>query len=211
MQQKIVLSIAAVVLLGVGAFSGTSFMSTDTNHLPITKQTESRKEEHDTSPYAGQQQRSIKYLAQEDVSALKQGKGKALGGLAKPAELNSYPGPRHVLDLSGKLELSTTQKQKVQSLFEDMKKEAKDVGLEFLEVERQIDEAYAEGTMTDAKLERLLKRSGELYGELRYTHLAYHFQTGDVLNLKQIQQYDELRGYTSDETMGNHSDDAHAH
>lgn len=211
MQQKIFLSIFVVILFGVGVVIGTVFTSSGPGHQSAAKQiVNNQTDTHEMSPYAGQQDRSIKYLAAGEVTALKEGKGKALGGLAKPAELNSYPGPRHVLDMSGKLDLSAGQKQKIQSLFEDMKKEAKGVGQKFLKVEQQIDDAYADETMTDAKLERLLERSGELYGELRYTHLAYHFQTKDVLSSKQIQQYDELRGY-SDEATDEHAGDAHVH
>src|SRR5690348_13327169 len=45
------------------------------------------------NPYAGQQARAIKALSEADVAALRGGEGM---GLAKAAELNGYPGPRHV-------------------------------------------------------------------------------------------------------------------
>jgi len=43
-------------------------------------------------PYAGQEKRQISSLSQQDVDDLLGGKG---WGLAKPAELNGYPGPAH--------------------------------------------------------------------------------------------------------------------
>ena len=46
-------------------------------------------------PYSGQQGRMIKALSSKEVQGLLQGKGM---GMAKAAELNQYPGPRHVLD-----------------------------------------------------------------------------------------------------------------
>lgn len=38
-------------------------------------------------------------------------------GFAKAAELNSYPGPKHVLDLGDRLKLTTQQRQQVQAIF----------------------------------------------------------------------------------------------
>jgi len=59
------------------------------------------------SAYAGMQTRSIKALSEQQVADLKAGRGM---GLALPAELNGYPGPIHVLELSDQLGLSADQK-----------------------------------------------------------------------------------------------------
>ena len=45
-------------------------------------------------------------------------------GFALPAELNGYPGPRHVLDLADGLELTEVQAERTQELFECMQREA---------------------------------------------------------------------------------------
>jgi len=58
------------------------------------------------SPYAGQQSRSIKALPEGDIAALQNGDGM---GMAKAAELNGYPGPRHVLALAAELHLTEAQ------------------------------------------------------------------------------------------------------
>ena len=47
-----------------------------------------------TSPYTGEEQRAIKALSEEEIGDLLEARGM---GLAKAAELNSYPGPLHVL------------------------------------------------------------------------------------------------------------------
>jgi hypothetical protein len=47
-------------------------------------------------PYAGMQARAIKALSAEQIADLKAGRGLSL---ALAAELNGYPGPRHVLEL----------------------------------------------------------------------------------------------------------------
>lgn len=53
--------------------------------------------QHEGSPYAGQESREIKALSPDEIAALRKGDGM---GFAKAAELNGYPGPRHVLDLA---------------------------------------------------------------------------------------------------------------
>ena len=57
---------------------------------------------HQHSPYAGQEARDIKALSLEEIADLAAGRGM---GLALAAELNGYPGPRHVLDLAPELGL----------------------------------------------------------------------------------------------------------
>src|SRR6266446_1928926 len=77
------------------------------------------------SPYAGMQARSIKSLSEQQMADLSAGRGM---GLALAAELNGYPGPSHVLELAGKLDLSADQRTRVQALFESMKQEALPLG-----------------------------------------------------------------------------------
>jgi len=58
------------------------------------------------SQYVGQENRDIKSLSPQEMSDYLEGKGM---GYAKSAELNKYPGPRHVLDMAS--ELGLTQEQ----------------------------------------------------------------------------------------------------
>src|SRR4051812_13620184 len=67
-----------------------------------------------TSPYAGQQQRTIKALSDQEIGDLVEGRGM---GLAKAGELNSYPGPLHVLQLAEQLELSDRQRAATNLLY----------------------------------------------------------------------------------------------
>jgi len=41
-------------------------------------------------------------------------------GLAKAAELNHYPGPRHVLDLASELKLSEEQRLRIEQIYNTM-------------------------------------------------------------------------------------------
>ena len=65
-------------------------------------------------PYQGQQPRVIKSLSQSDIEGYLNGKGM---GLAKAAELNHYPGPRHVLDVADKPGLTDRQKAQTRQLY----------------------------------------------------------------------------------------------
>ena len=46
--------------------------------------------------YRTRKNRIIKSLSNEDIESLETGTGDAFGGMAKLAELNGYPGPRHI-------------------------------------------------------------------------------------------------------------------
>jgi hypothetical protein len=101
------------------------------------------------SPYVGMQTRSIKALSDQQIADLKAGRGM---GLALPAELNGYPGPAHVLELSDQLGLSTEQKAHVQSLFDSMKAEAVPLGAKLLEQEAALDQQFASRSVTPESL-----------------------------------------------------------
>src|SRR6266571_4214131 len=70
------------------------------------------------SPYAGQEQRAIKALSDQEIRDLLEARGM---GLAKAAELNSYPGPLHVLELADELGLSDAQRASSRTLYERMR------------------------------------------------------------------------------------------
>ena len=146
------------------------------------------------SPYAGMQTRSIKALSEQQIADLKAGRGM---GLALPAELNGYPGPVHVLELSDQIGLSAEQKARVQALFESMKAEAVPLGAKLLEQEAALNEQFASRSVTPESLKTVTAAIGVTQGELRDTHLKYHLQTAQILTPDQMQRYSELRGYGS--------------
>src|SRR6516225_3814764 len=150
------------------------------------------------SPYVGMQTRSIKALSDQQIADLKAGRGM---GLALPAELNGYPGPAHVLELSDQLGLSAEQKARVQSLFDSMKAEAVPLGEKLLEQEAALDRQFASRSITPERLKAATKAIGVTQGELRDTHLKYHLRTAQILTPNQMQKYSALRGYGSTKTM----------
>lgn len=153
------------------------------------------------SPYAGMQGRPIKALSAQQIDDLRAGKGM---GLALAAELNGYPGPMHVLELSGKLALSAEQKRRVQALFDAMKAEATPIGARLIEQEGALDRQFASRAITSDALKDATVKIGLTQAELRNAHLKYHLETAQILSPDQMKRYAELRGYTSDAPARQH-------
>lgn len=159
-------------------------------------------------PYAGQDTRAVSTLSAADVQALREGRG---WGLAKPAELNGYPGPMHVLELAEKLELTEPQKKRVELIFKRMKLGAISIGTRYVEAERAIDNVFKEGAAQTGGLQTRLRDAERLRSELRRAHLQAHVETTPVLTPEQRKKYSELRGYGvgSDQDMQLHGPHKH--
>ena len=144
------------------------------------------------SPYAGQEKQAIKALSAEEMQGYLSGSGM---GLAKAAELNHYPGPRHVLDLVDHLQLSDEQRRKTQMVFEAMRTEAVRLGQQLIDRERHLDTLFAAGTISEAQLEQLVAALATIHGQLRAVHLRAHLAQRTILTPEQLRRYDALRGY----------------
>ncbi|MBV9017728.1 MAG: Spy/CpxP family protein refolding chaperone [Alphaproteobacteria bacterium] len=144
------------------------------------------------SAYVGQQSRDIKALSDEDIAALRNADGM---GLAKAAELNGYPGPRHVLALARELRLDENQTEQVSAIGDRMSAAARPLGAELIERERDLDRLFARNEVTPEGLAAATAAIGEIQGRLRAAHLAAHLETRAVLTPEQIARYQELRGY----------------
>lgn len=143
------------------------------------------------SPYS-QLDSPVQGLSAQEVDDLVNGRG---AGYALTAELNSYPGPRHVLDLAQDLNLSPRQRQQVETIFRQMNTEAKQVGQEIVELERQFSDVFAQGRVTASDIEAQTQQLATLYGQYRSIHLKPHLEVQQLLSPEQIAQYDQLRGY----------------
>ena len=150
--------------------------------------------QHGQSPYAGQESRPIKSLSSEQAQDLLSGEGM---GLAKAAELNGYPGPKHVLELAEPLKLTSAQLAATEAAFHKMKSRAKQVGAKIVEREQDLDALFASKTVTPELLDRSIQQIGELQAELRTIHLDAHLAQLAILTPEQVTRYRELRGYAS--------------
>jgi Spy/CpxP family protein refolding chaperone len=153
------------------------------------------------SPYAGMQTRTIKALSTQQIDDLTTGRGM---GLALAAELNGYPGPAHVLELSDKLALLPAQKEQVQKLFGSMKAETTPIGAKLIEQEGALDQQFASRSITPDALKDATANIGATQAELRNAHLKYHLGTAQILSPDQMKQYADLRGYTSNAPSEDH-------
>jgi len=161
-----------------------------------------------SSPYAGQQMRTIKALSADDIAALRDGDGI---GMAKAAELNGYPGPRHVLALARELQLTKGQAAQVTTIRDRMSAAARPLGDELIERERSLDRLFAQRDITSEQLTTATAAIGDVQGRLRAVHLAAHLETRALLSPEQIAQYEKLRGY-ADAGSPNHDHPAvHRH
>ena len=156
-----------------------------------------------SQPYAGQEKRSVSSLSASDLNALKKGQG---WGLAKPAELNGYPGPIHVLELAENLELSKAQISQVRAIYNEMNANARRIGRAFVQSEVELDALFKTGSATPDALKRALEKSSQLRAELRAAHLNAHIKTVPLLTQHQRHLYTQLRGYSN---KGSHSGHAH--
>lgn len=180
MKTKAIVQVLALMLIATFAFSAAS-------HTHKSK-------------YVGEEKREIKSLSATDIEELQNGKG---WGLAKAAELNGVPGPVHLLEMREEINLSAEQVQAIEEIYRKMKQQAVPLGLELIELERELNNHFANQTITDELLVRLLQTIAQVYRELRYVHLSAHLKTPNILKSEQITLYNKLRGYSSDDPCEN--------
>jgi Spy/CpxP family protein refolding chaperone len=120
-------------------------------------------------------------------------------GLAKAAELNHYPGPRHVLDIANKLGLSPDQLAATRALFGDMHTKAQALGKQLLAREDELDAIFREQHANADKVGHLTAEIANLQGQLRALHLTAHVRERALLSAEQVAKYDALRTYVPGE------------
>ena len=144
------------------------------------------------SPYAGLEQRPIKALSQKEIAGFTVGAGMSL---ALPAELNGYPGPRHVLDEAEALGLSEDQREAISTIFDTMQSQAIAVGLQYISAEQRLDSLFAAKAITAESLQESVAAAESLKARLRVIHLSAHLETTGLMDEEQISHYQHLRGY----------------
>lgn len=147
---------------------------------------------HTTSPYTEETGRQIKSLSEADIDELMRGGG---WGLAKPAELNGYPGPSHLLSMKDEIGLTEEQVGRVQSILDDMQRRAIQEGQTFVAAERELDAVFKDRSVAESQLPALIDNAEESRSRLRMIHLSAHLEVTAILTAEQIAKYNELRGY----------------
>ena len=157
-------------------------------------------------PYAGDEKRTIKALSPEEIESYRTGAGM---GFAKAAELNHYPGPKHVLDLANEIDLTASQKKEAQRIYDAMHAQTVGLGERVVVSERGLDGLFAAEKIDEASLARSVREIARLQGEIRLEHLKAHLAMKALLTPAQVAKYDALRGYGS--ATGEHDPSKHRH
>jgi Spy/CpxP family protein refolding chaperone len=138
-----------------------------------------------TSAAQAQQEREKQYL---DGAGM---------GYARPAELNHFPGPMHVLELADQLKLTGEQRAATKKLMDAHKAQARSIGAELVAAERELEQLFRSGKVDEAVLARAARTTAALEGEYRLSHLETHRRMRESLTAEQVKRYDELRGHGS--------------
>ncbi|WP_185973578.1 Spy/CpxP family protein refolding chaperone [Ferrovibrio terrae] len=144
------------------------------------------------SGYAAMATRPIKALSEDQITQLREGRGM---GLSLPAELNSYPGPMHALELANALRLTPDQRTRLNAIKQQMSSRAIALGHQVIAAEAQLDRAFASGQADPSAVVQQLSDIGHLNGELRSVHILAHMETRALLTPDQVARYDAERGY----------------
>ena len=147
---------------------------------------------HESSSYAHSRGAEVVSLTDEEVRALRHGEGM---GLARAAELNHFPGPRHLLDLASDLDLSDVQVRRIQTIHDRMKSQAVAKGEDIIIAEKHLADLFASGNPSARKMTQVTEHLGNMRGQLQAIHLLAHIEAARELSADQIREYDRLRGY----------------
>jgi len=147
-------------------------------------------QQHQNTDHQGQHTSS---LSADDITGLQEGRGM---GMARPAELNGYPGPLHVLELADALGLTMDQRMEAQRLREALLAKAQPLGAQIVERERRLDMMFVQQRADREMIEAATAEIGLLRAQLRAVHLNAHVGMYAAMTSGQRDRYANLRGYT---------------
>ncbi len=152
-------------------------------------------------------------LTAADSAAYLRGEGR---GMALAAELNGFPGPRHVLQVADSLALTPEQRAAIAALETRMSDEVRPLGARLAGTELALDSLFAGGAATPAAVDRLLDRWATLSGRLRAAHLRAHIAARALLSPGQLARYRALapgaaHAHTHDDGAAHQHDGPGAH
>lgn len=174
-----------VLLLGVAAGAAVPFEAAAQS--PRVLPTPGR-----FAPYVAADGDTAYGLSQREAQGLLAGRGM---GMARPAEMNGYPGPLHVLELADELALTPEQKQQARSARERVITEAPMLGRQIVEKELALDRLFRSGSAEAARIDALSQEIGRLRAELRAIHLRAHVVMQRALAVEQVRTYMAARGH----------------
>ena len=73
-----------------------------------------------------------------------------------------------------------------------MRKQAIQIGKELIELERELNNRFANRTIDEKGLRDILHKIAITYNELRFVHLSSHLKTPYILTSEQIDKYNKV-------------------
>jgi len=120
---------------------------------------------------------------------------KGLGmGLASIAEMNNFPGPKHVLDVKDELLLTRDQVKKIEALERVVSSAAVQKGTDVVQAEDDLEKMLENPTVSEKAVRSKLEEIGKLRADLRFIHLQAHLRMKQILTPEQLKKYSELKG-----------------
>jgi Spy/CpxP family protein refolding chaperone len=136
-----------------------------------------------------------------DRDVLERGSGAGMGSYA---DLNGYPGPKHILEMRDTLQLTDNQEKDIEAIFDEMSGNARAKGEQVIAREEELHARFKNSAAMEPEIRRLAGEIGRLRGELRAVHLTAHIQARRVLTKEQIALYNTLRHGTAHHASGAH-------
>ena len=105
--------------------------------------------------------------------------------------------------MKSEIKLSAEQIKQIEGMYNKMKERAVPLGLQLINLEGELNKAFATREIDEERLKNILNRISDVYGKLRFAHLSAHLKTPDILTDSQLKLYNKLRGYSSDDPCEN--------
>jgi hypothetical protein len=99
--------------------------------------------------------------------------------------------------MASELQLTDRQIMEIDGIYQNMSDKAKSIGEAIIDIEQDMNGAFANKTITQENLKLMLDKSADLYAQLRFVHLSAHLDTIQMLTIEQVQMYNMMRGYDS--------------
>jgi Spy/CpxP family protein refolding chaperone len=126
------------------------------------------------------------FSSDERADGLRRGLGM---GLAKPADDNGYPGPRHVLDAADELGLTPDQRQKTAELVARMQAEAIPASARLLADEDALAALFKDKEADLGNITAAVDTATHSLAAVQVIHLKYHLAMRALLTPAQLSAY----------------------
>ncbi|MDB5120462.1 MAG: hypothetical protein JWN56_1680 [Sphingobacteriales bacterium] len=116
--------------------------------------------------------------------------------MVKVAEVNNYPDPCRVIEISTHLKLTPAQLSKLTTIKSSLEFKAKEMDGFINQQEKKLNDLFASGKAEEGSIIYYTNKLGLYEGELRNAYLQAHLKTRYVLTPAQLKKYNQLESST---------------